>query len=171
MCNFLLDNKGTMWYNIDTVRDKITELNLKGFDFMTFTSTLLAVLAGIALWQIITFIGFACGLEDNDYFVYFITCFLVIPLMIVRLIYTKSVLFAFSNLFVKIDFHDCENIITSTYIAKKDRKLFKTDTKSNYYVTFEKKKFKSLPMKSDIYHKGQKYCHNVRIDNYLKKRD
>lgn len=138
---------------------------------MTLTSTLLAVLAGIALWQIIIFIGFACGLEDNDYFVYFITCFLVIPLMIVRLIYVKSVLFAFSNLFVKIDFHDCENIVTSTYIAKKDRKFFKTDTKSNYYVTFEKKKFKSLPMKSDIYHKGQKNCHNVRIDNYLKKRD
>ena len=138
---------------------------------MTFTSTLLAVLAGIALWQIIIFIGFACGLEDNDYFVYFITCFLVIPLMIVRLIYTKSVLFAFSSLFVKAVFHTREDIVTSAYIAKKDRKLFKTDTKSDYYVTFEKKKFKFLPMKYEVYHKGQKYYHNVEIDNYLKKRD
>lgn len=160
-----------MCYNIDTVRDKITELNLEGFNFMTFTSTLLAVLAGIALWQIIIFIGFACGFEDNDYFVYFITCFLVIPLMIIRLIYAKSVLFAFSNLFVKAVFHSRGNIATTMYIAKKDRKLFITDTKSNYYVTFEKKKFKSLLMKSDVYHKGQKNCHNVRVDDYLKKRD
>ena len=47
----------------------------------------------------------------------------------------------------------------------------KTDIKDNYYVTFEKKKFKYLPMKGDIYHKGQKCCHDVKIDNYLKKRD
>ena len=47
----------------------------------------------------------------------------------------------------------------------------KTNIKDNYYVTFEKKKFKYLPMKCDIYHKGQKCCHDVKIDNYLKKRD
>ena len=35
---------------------------------MTFTSTLLAVLAGIAIWQLIIFFVYACGMEDNDFF-------------------------------------------------------------------------------------------------------
>ncbi len=170
MCNFLLDNKRIVWYNINTVRDKITELNLKGFDIMTFTSTLLAVLAGIAIWQLIIFIGYACGMEDNDFFC-FITCFYSVPLIILLPLIRKLIMFTFGKLYVKADFYDNGHITTSTYIAKIHKKLFKTDITSKYNVTFEKKKFKSLPMKCDIYHKGQKCCHDVKIDNYLKKRD
>ena len=56
---------------------------------MTFTSTLLAVLAGIAIWQLIIFIGFSCGLEDNDYFLYFITCFYAVPALILLTLIRK----------------------------------------------------------------------------------
>lgn len=138
---------------------------------MTFTSTLLAVLAGIAIWQVIIFIGFVCGIQDNDFFECFITCFYTVPLLILLPLIRKLIMFTFGKLYVKADFHANGHITTSTYIAKIHKKLFKTDITSNYYVTFEKKKFKSLPMKCDIYHKGQKYCHDVKIDNYLKKRD
>ena len=138
---------------------------------MTFTSTLLAVLVGIAIWQVIIFIGFICGIQDNDFFECFITCFYTVPLLILLPLIRKLIMFTFDKLYVKADFHANGQIITSTYIAKIHKKLFKTDITSNYYVTFEKKKFKSLPMKCDIYHKGQKYCHDVKTDNYLKKRD
>lgn len=138
---------------------------------MTFTSTLLAVLAGIAIWQLIIFFSYACGMEDNDFFVCFITCFYSVPLIILLPLIRKLIMFTFGKLYVKADFYTNGYITTSTYIAKIHKKLFKTDIKDNYYVTFEKKKFKYLPMKGDIYHKGQKCCHDVKIDNYLKKRD
>ena len=80
-------------------------------------------------------------------------------------------MFTFGKLYVKADFYANGHITTSTYVAKIHKKLFKTDIKDNYYVIFEKKKFKYLPMKGDIYRKGQKCCHDVKIDNYLKKRD
>ena len=80
-------------------------------------------------------------------------------------------MFTFGKLYVKADLHANERVITSIYIAKKDKELFKTDITSNYYVTFKEKKFKFLPMKYEIYHKNQKHCNNVEIDKYLKKRD
>lgn len=137
---------------------------------MTFTSTLLAVLAGIAIWQIIIFIGFSCGLEDNDYFLYFITCFLTIPFFILILVISKLTLFILSKLFVQANFYAHGQIVNIIYVAKKNKKLFNTDTKSDYYVTFEEKKFKSLPKKDDLYHRWQKYSHNEKIGNYLKKK-
>ena len=137
---------------------------------MTFTSTLLAVLAGIAIWQIIIFIGFSCGLEDNEYFLYFITCFLTIPFFIFILVITKLTLFALNKFCVQANFYAHGRIVNRIYVAKKNTKLFNTDTKSDYYVTFEKKKFKSLPMKNDLYHKGQKYSYGEKIDDYLKKK-
>ena len=138
---------------------------------MTFTSTLLAVLAGIAIWQLIIFFGYVCGLEDNDIFVYFITFFYSIPALILLPIIRKLIMFTFNKFYIRVDLHSNECVITSIYIAKKDKKLFNTDTESNYYVTFKEKKFKSLPMKYEIYHKNQKRCNNVEIDKYLKKRD
>ena len=80
-------------------------------------------------------------------------------------------MFTFGKLYVKADFHVNGHVDTSIYIAKKDTKLFNTDITNNYYVTFKEKKFKSLPMKCEIYHKNQKRCNNVEIDKYLKKRD
>lgn len=141
---------------------------------MTFTSILLAALAGIAFWQVIIFIGFLCGVEENDIFVDFITCFFTIPLLVFLPLIRKLIMFSFSNLYEKMTFHADEHIVTTAYIAKKNKKLFKTDVEDNYYVTFEtfeKKEVKSLPLKSEIYHKGQKYCQNVKIDSYLKKRE
>ena len=138
---------------------------------MTFTSILLAVLAGIAIWQAIIFIGNLCGIEDNDIFVYFITCFYTVPLLILLPLIRKLIMFTFGKLYVKADFHANGHVDTSIYMAKIHKKLFKTNVEDNYYVTFEKKKFKSLPMKCDIYHKNQKSCHNEKIDKYLKKRD
>lgn len=113
----------------------------------------------LAEWKIMTF------------FVVFITCFYSIPLIILLPLIRKLIMFTFGKLYVKADFYDNGHITTSIYMAKIHKKLFKTDIKDNYYVTFEKKKFKYLPMKGDIYHKGQKCCHDVKIDNYLKKRD
>ena len=138
---------------------------------MTFTSTLLAVLAGIAIWQLIIFIGYACGMEDNDSFVYFITFFYSIPALILLPLIRKLIVFTFGKFYIEVDLHSNERVITSIYIAKKDKKLFNTDITNNYYVTFKEKKFKSLPMKYEIYHKNQKRCNNVEIDKYLKKRD
>ena len=104
---------------------------------MTFTSTLLAVLAGIAIWQLITFFGYVCGLEDNDKFVYFITFFYSIPALILLPLIRKLIMFTFSKLYIKADLHANERVITSIFIAKKDKKLLNTDTGSNYYVTFK----------------------------------
>lgn len=138
---------------------------------MTFTSTFLAVLAGIALWQLVIFIGYIFGLEDNDNFLNFIACFFMIPLLVLIPVIGNLTLFAFSKLFVKADFYCLDERIISVFAAKKDRKLFETNTENKYYVTFEEVKFKSLPMKQDIYHKGQKFCYDVKVDKYLKKRD
>lgn len=138
---------------------------------MTFTSTFLAVLAGIAIWQLIIFIGYSCHLEDNDKFVYFSTCFFSIPLLVLLLIGAKLILFAYGKLFVRADFYFKDEKIITALVAKKDKKLFETNTKSNHYVTFKKIKFKSLPVKGEIYHRGQKNYYNVEVDSYLKKRD
>lgn len=138
---------------------------------MTFTSTLLAVLVGIAIWQLIILIGFALHLDDYDGFLFFITCFFTLPFYIITAIVAKLILFAFSKLFVRATFYLEGERMIDVLVAKKDRKLFETDTKSKQYVTFKKIKFKSLPVKGEIWHRGQKNIYQIKVDSYLKKRD
>lgn len=135
------------------------------------TTILLSAFVGMAIWQLIIFICYLCEFSEKEYFDYFNCGFITIVFFIIRPVVAAFILFFYRTHYSKATLYIKGQVVITMYVKNKDKELFNTDTSKDYYVTFTKEKFKTPPIKNDIYFKGQEYYRCTRLDNYFKERD